>query len=133
MDAEQRYMTPDQLTFFERKLFSHRDELLEKRNLTLNKIKQLKMSDADILDRSNVTFFIEQEVKASERYSQYLQNIETALSKIEEGTYGFCQLTGTEIGLKRLEAQPWAIFSMEALEELELSGYFHPPISKAYA
>ncbi|MGM0644522.1 MAG: TraR/DksA family transcriptional regulator, partial [Thermodesulfobacteriota bacterium] len=108
MDAEQVYMNSDQLAYFKNKLFSHRNEVLKKLNRTLKNIKKLQTSDADILDRSNVNIHIDQEVKASERYGRYLRNIETALSKIEDGSYGFCELTGNKIGLKRLQAQPWA-------------------------
>mgnify|MGYP006301872295 FL=1 len=133
MDAEQEYMNSNQLAYFKNKLFSHREELSEKISRTLKKIQQLKSSDADILDRSNVNIHIEREVKASERYSRYLRNIETALSKIEDGSYGFCELTGTEIGLKRLQAQPWATLSIEALEELEEARQKGRPVSKAFA
>ena len=133
MDAEQEYMNSNQLAYFKNKLFSHREELSEKISRTLKKIQQLKSSDADILDRSNVNIHIEREVKASERYSRYLRNIETALSKIEDGSYGFCELTGTEIGLKRLRAQPWATLSIEALEELEEARQKGRPVSKAFA
>ena len=133
MDAEQAYMNSEQLAYFKDKLFSHREELAEKISRTLKKIKQLKTSDADMLDRSTVNICIEQEVKASERYSRYLRNIETALSRIEDGSYGFCELTGTEIGLKRLEAQPWATMSIEALEELEEARRKGRPILKAFA
>ena len=126
-------MNSNQLAYFKNKLFSHREELSEKISRTLKKIQQLKSSDADILDRSNVNIHIEREVKASERYSRYLRNIETALSKIEDGSYGFCELTGTEIGLKRLRAQPWATLSIEALEELEEARQKGRPVSKAFA
>jgi DnaK suppressor protein len=133
MDAEQVYMNSDQLAYFKNKLFSHREELSEKISRTVKKIQQLKSSDADILDRSNVNIHIEREVKASERYSRYLRNIETALSKIEDGSYGFCELTGTKIGLKRLQAQPWATLSIKALEELEEARQKGRPVSKAFA
>ncbi|MFO7753792.1 MAG: TraR/DksA C4-type zinc finger protein [Desulfobacteraceae bacterium] len=133
MDAEQVYMNSDQLAYFKNKLFSHRNEVLKKLNRTLKNIKKLQTSDADILDRSNVNIHIDQEVKASERYGRYLRNIETALSKIEDGSYGFCELTGNKIGLKRLQAQPWATLSIKAVEELESACRQNRPVSKAFA
>ena len=133
MDADQIYMNSEQLAYFKNKLLSHRKELSEKISRTLKKIQQLKSSDADILDRSNVNIHIEREVKASERYSRYLRNIETALCKIEDGSYGFCELTGMKIGLKRLQAQPWATLSIEALEEIEEARQKGRPGSKAFA
>ena len=133
MDAEQAYMNSDQLAHFKKKLLSHRDDVSGKLNRALKKIQQLQTSDADILDRSNVNIHIDREVKASERYSRYLRNIETALSKIEDGSYGFCELTGNKIGLKRLHAQPWATLSIKALEELEEARQKGRPVSKAFA
>lgn len=133
MDAEQVYMNSDQLAYFKNKLFSHRNEVLKKLNRTLKNIKKLQTSDADILDRSNVNIHIDQEVKASERYGRYLRNIETALSKIEDGSYGFCELTGNKIGLKRLQAQPWATLSIKAVEELESACRQNRQVSKAFA
>lgn len=133
MDTGQLYMNSDQLAYFKDKLLSHREELSEKISRTLKKIQQIKTSDADILDRSNVNIHINREVKSSERYSRYLRNIETALSKIEDGSYGFCELTGKKIGLKRLQAQPWATLSIEALEELEEARRNGSPISNTFA
>src|SRR3989338_2570048 len=48
-----------------------------------------------------------------------LRQIDRALEKIEDGTYGICDLTGEEIPLKRLEAVPYAVMTVKAQEKLE--------------
>ena len=50
--------------------------------------------------------------------------IDAALKRIEEGTYGVCELTGQKIPWERLEAIPWTRFTMEA--EMQVNGNFHP-------
>src|ERR1700756_2640337 len=51
-----------------------------------------------------------------------LYEIDEALKRIQEGTYGICELTGKPIGRDRLAAIPWARFSMEAERQLEQNG-----------
>jgi RNA polymerase-binding protein DksA len=51
-----------------------------------------------------------------------LHEIEDALKRIEEGTYGICELTGKPISKERLEAIPWARFSIEAQRQIEQEG-----------
>lgn len=48
-----------------------------------------------------------------------LRQIERALEKIEEGTYGICDITSEEIPLKRLEAIPYATMTVKAQEKFE--------------
>jgi DnaK suppressor protein len=54
-----------------------------------------------------------------------LYEIDAALERIEEGTYGTCELTGQPIPMVRLEAIPWARFSLEAQKSLEGSSRPH--------
>ena len=53
--------------------------------------------------------------------SKLLKKIDAALERIEDRSYGFCEETGEEIGLRRLEARPVATLSVEAQERRELS------------
>ncbi len=66
-------------------------------------------------DESNYETILQ--MTASER--EYLREIEAALERIEEGTYGICEVTGKPIGLERLKAIPTARLSIEAQEEQE--------------
>ncbi|OGQ87317.1 MAG: hypothetical protein A2464_05625 [Deltaproteobacteria bacterium RIFOXYC2_FULL_48_10] len=116
------YMNEGQLDYFKNKLICRKMELLGKISLHREKIKTLKTNHADILDRSLYTMDLEQEIRTYERYSQVLRQIDEALERIGNGSFGYCEFTGKPIGLERLEALPFANLSIEALEELE-SGY----------
>nr|WP_320015642.1 TraR/DksA family transcriptional regulator [uncultured Desulfobacter sp.] len=59
------------------------------------------------------------EVKSFERHSDMIRQVNRALSRIDDGSFGYCELTGDEIGLRRLEAIPFATMSIKALEEFE--------------
>lgn len=54
-----------------------------------------------------------------EKDRNLLREINHALAKIQDGTYGICEATGKPIGKPRLEAQPWARYSIEHARELE--------------
>lgn len=118
----QEYMNASQLEYFKNKLVSRKMELLGKISLHREKIKSLKTNHADILDRSLYAMDLEQEIRTYERYSQVLRQIDEALERISDGSFGYCEFTGKPIGLDRLEALPFANLSIEALEEME-SGY----------
>lgn len=113
------YMDQAQLDYFKNKLLIKKKELIEKIVLTKEKIQSFKSTQADILDRSNIQTDMEFELKTNERYSQLLKEIEKALGRIDEGSFGYCAVTGEPIGLKRLEAIPFASMSTKALEEIE--------------
>lgn len=55
-----------------------------------------------------------------------LYEIDAALKRIEDGTYGICELTGKPIAWERLEAIPWTRFSIEAENQIE--GNVHPHV-----
>lgn len=115
----QDYMNEGQLEYFKNKLVCRKAELLGKISQHREKIKTLKTNQADILDSSIYSMDLEQEVRAYERYSQVLLQIDSALARINDGRFGYCELTGKPIGLARLEAVPFACLSIEALEGLE--------------
>ncbi len=117
------YMNEGQLDYFKNKLICRKTELLGKISRHREKIKTLKTNHADILDRSLYTMDLEQEIRTYERYSQVLRQIDEALERISDGSFGYCEFTGKPIGLERLEALPFANLSIEALEEME-SGYY---------
>ena len=82
----------------------------------------LHMADAgtDEFDRDFALSMISSDQNA-------LYEIEQALNRIREGTFGICEITGKAIEPERLEAIPWARFSAEAQRELELTNAVHRP------
>ena len=61
------------------------------------------------------------ELRTRDRERKLLRKIDSALARIDDGSYGYCDETGEEIGLKRLEARPVATLSLEAQERRELA------------
>jgi DnaK suppressor protein len=59
------------------------------------------------------------EVKSFERHSDMIVQVDRALARIDDGSFGYCELTGDKIGLRRLEAIPFTTLSIKALEEFE--------------
>ncbi|WP_020585339.1 TraR/DksA family transcriptional regulator [Desulfobacter curvatus] len=113
------YMSEGQLAYFKGKLMQRKDELYNRISNSIKKIKNLEAAQADILDRSNSYIDLELEVKSFERYSDMIMQVDRALARIDDGSFGYCELTGDEIGLRRLEAIPFATMSIKALEEFE--------------
>lgn len=58
-------------------------------------------------------------LEISNRESLVLRQVERALEKIDEGTYGLCDISGKEIPIKRLEAIPYATMTVESQEKFE--------------
>lgn len=113
------YLNKEKLAFFKAELMTRRKELIRKLDRCKDRIRSLKMNHADILDQSNLASNIEQEIDFSRRYHNLIDQVDRALGRIEEGTFGYCELTGEEIGIRRLEVQPWATLSIQALEKIE--------------
>lgn len=113
------YMDKTQLNYFKNKLINLKMDAMEKIYLIKTKIKTMRDVSADILDQSNSRVAIEHEINSQGRYQQRLKQINAALERIEEGSFGYCQITGSEIGLKRMEALPYTALSMEAIQEID--------------
>jgi DnaK suppressor protein len=113
------YMNHRQIGYFKNKLILEKMASSQKLKQHLEKIKNQKSQHADILDKSNVLMDIEWEISTYERYSQRIHQINRALDRIDDGRFGYCEMTGEQIGLKRLEALPFTHISIEALRENE--------------
>ena len=118
---DELYMNHRQIKYFKEKLVEQKTELQEKALKIKARIKRFKTNPADIIDRSNYYMDMERDLGNYERYTQRLNLINEALKRIKTGQFGYCELTGTPIGLERLEALPFANMSMEALELFEIS------------
>ena len=113
------YMNDRQLAYFKNKLIMQKMELMEKVNLKKGKLKLLGESQADIIDKSNTLAQVEQDIRVYQRETQLIRQIDDALLRIEDGSFGYCQITGMEIGLRRLDIMPFTTMSIQALEQIE--------------
>ncbi len=116
---KEEYMNPLHLAYFKKKLLDWRAELLDESRETLDHLKEENWQEPDINDRASVEAEASLELRTRNRYRKLLDKIDSALRRIEDGSYGYCEDTGEEIGLKRLDARPIATLSIEAQERHE--------------
>ena len=116
---KEEYMEPKQLEYFRQKLLHWRNELLDESMDTLNHLKEENWQEPDVNDRASVEADASIELRTRNRYRKLIDKIDAAVKRIDSGTYGYCEETGEEIGVKRLEARPIATLSIEAQERHE--------------
>jgi RNA polymerase-binding transcription factor len=113
------FMSDRQKAYFREKLESWKDDILKESKLTLTHLQQDSGQEPDIADRASAETDRAIELRTRDRQRKLISKIEAALRRIEEGTYGFCEVTGEPIGLERLVARPIATMSVEAQERHE--------------
>ena len=118
--ASEKYMCAKHLVFFKKKLLDWKIDL--KRTSTdalFNSSLDDNSTSADIVDQASSYTEKNVEMRAINRQIKLISKIDSALKRIQEGTYGFCEETGEPIGLKRLMARPVATLSIAAQEKHE--------------
>jgi len=115
----EKYMSAKQLEYFRQKLTTWREELLAESQETINNLKEENWREPDLSDRASLETEAGVELRTRNRYLKLVGKIDSALKRIEDGTYGYCEETGEPIGLKRLEARPIATMTIEAQERHE--------------
>jgi DnaK suppressor protein len=114
----EEYMCLKHRQYFKEKLLAWHKELMGKSELFFE-LKENGIRSADIIDLSAQQAEVFADFSSRERQSKLLQEIDFALARIEAGEYGYCEITGEDIGLKRLEARPVATRCIEAQEQFE--------------
>jgi len=117
----EEYMSPEQLEHFEAILLSWKNELMKEVDRTVHHMQDEAANFPDPSDRATQESEFGLELRTRDRERKLLRKITSALMRIEEGSYGFCDETGEEIGLKRLEARPVATLCLEAQERREMA------------
>ncbi|MBI4695037.1 MAG: RNA polymerase-binding protein DksA [Gammaproteobacteria bacterium] len=118
--AGEEYMCPQHLAYFKRKLENWRQELILESQETLEHLRTETRDVGDEAERASRESDNILELRTRDRYRKLLHKISEALKRIEEGAYGYCEETGEEIGLGRLEARPIATLTVDAQERREL-------------
>jgi len=116
---DEEFMNPLQLEYFRQKLLRWRAELLAESTETLQHLKEESLLKPDITDRASLETERAIELRTRDRERKLISKIDSALIRIEDGSYGFCEDTDEPIGLRRLEARPIATLSLEAQERHE--------------
>jgi len=114
-------MSPEQLEHFRQLLTNWKRELMEEVDRTMLHMKDEAANFPDPNDRATQESEFGLELRTRDRERKLLRKIDSALQRIDDGSYGYCAETGEEIGLRRLEARPVATLCVEAQERRELA------------
>ena len=115
----EEYMSPKQTEHFKKILFSWKKMLMTEAEKTMDHMKQDSSKLSDPNDAATQEEEFRLELRTRDRERKLISKIDQALSRIDDGSYGYCEDTGEPIGIKRLEARPIATLSIEAQERHE--------------
>ena len=116
---DEPFMNERQLEYFRRKLLAWKHELLEQSAETLEGLAESARNVPDIADRASEETDRALELRTRDRQRKLVTKIDAALRRIDSGEYGYCEMTGEPISLKRLDARPIATMTLEAQERHE--------------
>ncbi len=116
---DEPFMNQQQQDYFRQKLLRWRAEILEDANQTITNLQEETVQEPDIADRASTESERALELRTRDRQRKLISKIDSAIRRIDEGLYGFCDETGEPISLRRLEARPVATLSLEAQERHE--------------
>ena len=117
--ADEEFMNPNQLAYFRRKLLDWKEDILREARETLQTLQSESLREPDVTDRASSETDWSIELRTRDRQRKLISKIDAALRRIEEGEYGYCEVTGEPISLQRLEARPIATMTLEAQEKHE--------------
>ena len=119
-NIKEKYMCAKHKKFFTEELIRWKKDIIKSNNIgNIINSSDDNVSSADILDQASSHTDKTVEMKALNRSKKLIGKIDSALRKIKDGTYGYCEETGEPIGLKRLIARPIATLTIEAQEKHE--------------
>jgi DnaK suppressor protein len=113
------FMNAMQQVYFRNRLLTWKEEMLKESQGTLNTLQNEPLREPDITDRASSETDWSIELRTRDRQRKLISKIESALRRLDEGEYGYCEVTGEPISLGRLEARPIATMSVEAQEAHE--------------
>ncbi|MBL6862169.1 RNA polymerase-binding protein DksA [Pelagibacterales bacterium] len=122
--TDEKFMNAKQKEFFRVKLNDWKAEIHKESRETVENLQDSN-SPADISDRATQESEKALELRTRDRQRKLIGKIDEAISRIDNGTYGYCEVTGEPIGLARLEARPVTTLSIEAQELHERSEKLH--------
>ena len=117
--ADEPFMNPRQQAYFRRKLLEWKDAIRRESQGTLSQLQVDSLREADLTDRASSETDWSLELRTRDRQRKLISKIDAALRRIDEGEYGYCEVTGEPISLGRLEARPIATMTVEAQERHE--------------
>ncbi|MBO0752713.1 MAG: RNA polymerase-binding protein DksA [Bradyrhizobiaceae bacterium] len=113
------FMNERQRDYFRQKLLAWKEDILREAKETLQHLQDENQNHPDFADRASSETDRAIELRARDRQRKLIAKIDDALTRLDDGTYGYCEETGEPISIKRLEARPIATLSIEAQERHE--------------
>ena len=115
----EEFMNIKQVEYFRSKLISWKETIVQESRETIEEMQSDARNIPDFTDRASEETDRTLELRTRDRQRKLIAKIDSALRRIEEGTYGYCEETGDPISFKRLDARPIATLSIEAQERHE--------------
>ena len=116
---DEPFMNDRQLEYFRRKLLIWKQELLGQSAETIDNLQDSGRNVPDIADRASEETDRDRELRTRDRQRKLVSKIDAALRRIDNAEYGYCEMSGEPISLKRLDARPIATMTLEAQERHE--------------
>ena len=123
--ADEEFMCIKQLAYFQNKLLNWKLELINGATDTISGLSEETLQKPDMADRAQLEADASILLRARDRERKLISKIDSALRRIQDGTYGYCLETDEPINLKRLEARPIASLTLEAQEKHERMEKIH--------
>jgi len=117
--ASEPFMNPRQADYFRTKLLGWKSSILREAQGTLAHLQTDSLREPDVTDRASSETDWSIELRTRDRQRKLIAKIDAALRRIEDGEYGYCEVSGEPISLARLEARPIATMTVEAQERHE--------------
>ncbi|MBO9505813.1 RNA polymerase-binding protein DksA [Qipengyuania flava] len=118
-DDSEEYMNEKQQDYFRMLLLDWKKSIHDAAGQTLQSLQDGPIREPDLNDRASSETDWGIELRTRDRQRKLILKIDAALRRIEQGEYGWCEVTGDPIGLKRLIARPVATMTVEAQEAHE--------------
>ncbi|WP_343526862.1 RNA polymerase-binding protein DksA [Sphingomonas sp.] len=116
---DEPFMNVNQQAYFRRKLIAWKESIQREAQGTLSQLQIDSLREPDLTDRASSETDWSIELRTRDRQRKLISKIDAALRRIDEGEYGYCEVTGEPISLGRLEARPIATMTVEAQERHE--------------
>lgn len=116
---DEAYMNPRQLEYFRALLSEWKKSIHEAADITLQSLQDGPIREPDLNDRASSETDWGIELRTRDRQRKLIAKIDAALRRIDAGEYGYCEVTGEAIGLRRLIARPIATMTVDAQEAHE--------------
>ena len=117
--ADEEFMNERQLEYFRQQLLNWKKSILSEAEGTLAVLQNEPLREPDLNDRASSETDWSIELRTRDRQRKLISKIDAALRRIDDGEYGYCEVTGEPISLGRLEARPIATMTVEAQERHE--------------